>query len=219
MAKQPKKKKNTSASSKNKKTTPSSSKKTTSKTNKTTTSSFTFYQKYWTEKSSVFKFLAGFALCVIVFYAMYYSAFFQDYMKQPILRAQTSVGAGILNLFGFSVMAMGDVISGAGTSVKVAGGCDGLEATALLLAAIFVFPLPFKYKWPGLVAGLIVLGVLNVIRIAGLYLVKVYWPNAFEFMHIQGGLYLFSFVTILLMLIWANWALKGYKQDLVAAKA
>lgn len=178
-----------------------------------------FLKKYWQEKSAVFKFMAGFAVCIVVFYAMYYSIFFQDYLKDPILQVQTTAGAALLNLFGSSVTAMGDVISGAGTSVKVAGGCDGIEATALLLAAILVFPLPFKYKWPGLLAGAIVLGILNVIRIAGLYLVKVHWPSAFDFMHVQGGLYLFSFVTILLMLIWANWALNGYKAELATSKS
>ena len=189
-------------------------KKTSTKKAKVTENKPSFLKKYWQEKSSVFKFIAGFAICVIVFYAMYYSIFFQDYLKDPILQVQTTAGAALLNLFGSSVTAMGDVISGASTSVKVAGGCDGLEATALLLAAILVFPLPFKYKWPGLLAGAVILGILNVIRIAGLYLVKVHWPSAFEFMHIQGGLYLFSFVTILLMIVWANWALNGYKQEL-----
>lgn len=186
-----------------------------SPTNKKKTSQpkSSFFQKYWHEKSSVFRFMAGFAICIVAFYALYYSYFFQDYVKDPVLKFQTTAGASLLNLFGSSVTAMGDVIAGGGTSVKVAGGCDGLEATALLLAAILVFPLPFKYKWPGLLAGAVVLGLLNVIRIAGLYLVKVHWPSAFDFMHIQGGLYLFSFVTILLMLIWANWALNGYKAE------
>lgn len=186
---------------------------------KTTTSKPSFIKKYWQDKSSVFRFIAGFAICIVVFYAMYYSIFFQDYLKEPILKVQTAAGAALLNIFGSSVTAIGDVISGADASVKVAGGCDGLEATALLLAAILVFPLPFKYKWPGLLAGAVVLGILNVIRIAGLYIVKLHWPDAFDFMHIQGGLYLFSFVTILLMLIWANWALNGYKKEVVAQKA
>jgi len=185
---------------------------------KTSTSKLGFLKNYWQEKSPIFKFIAAFAACIVVFYALYYSYPFQDYVKPPILKAQTSIGAILLNLFGLSVAATGDVLSGAGASVKVAGGCDGLEATALLLAAILVFPIPFKFKWPGLLAGVVVLSVLNVIRIAGLYIVKLYWPNAFDFMHIQGGLYLFSFVTILLMLIWANWALKGYQEEITSLK-
>jgi len=198
MAKQ-RKRKNTNLS---KKTSP-----------KKQTSSSSFLKKYWQEKSSVYKFIAAFFGCMVLFYAMYYSLFFENYLKGPILEVQTSAGATLLNLFGMPVSSSGDVIAGSGISVQVAGGCDGLEATALLLAAILVFPLPFKFKWPGLLAGLLTLTVLNVIRIAGLYLVKLHWPSGFDFMHIQGGLYLFSFVTILLMLIWANWALKGYKND------
>ncbi len=177
------------------------------------TPSPSFLKKHWQEKSSVFKFIAAFFGCMLLFYAMYYSVFFENYLKGPILQVQTSAGAMLLNLFGMSVSSSGDVIAGSGISVQVAGGCDGLEATALLLAAILVFPLPFKFKWPGLLAGVLTLTVLNVIRISGLYLVKLHWPSGFDFMHIQGGLYLFSFVTILLMLIWANWALKGYKKD------
>ena len=177
-----------------------------------------FLKNFWQEKSPVFKFITAFAACIVLFYILYYSFFFQDYVKPPLLTAQTAIGAVLLNLFGLPVAATGDVLAGAGASVKVAGGCDGLEATALLLAAILVFPIPFKFKWPGLLAGLVVLSILNIIRIAGLYVVKLYWPGAFDFMHVQGGLYLFSFVTILLMLIWANWALKGYQEEITSLK-
>ena len=32
-----------------------------------------FFTTYWQEKSPVFRFMAGFAACIIVFYALYYS--------------------------------------------------------------------------------------------------------------------------------------------------
>jgi len=179
--------------------------------------STSFFSKYWQEKSPVFKFIAGFLACILVFYALYYSTWFETNFKTPILAAQAIAGGALLNLFGHSVSVANEVISGAGATVKIAGGCDGLEATALFLAAILVFPLPFKFKWPGLLAGFIVLSLLNVFRIAGLYLTQKYWPEAFDFMHIQGGLYLYSIITILLMLIWADWALKNYKKEKVAA--
>ncbi len=175
-----------------------------------------FFSKYWQEKSPVFKFIAGFLTCILVFYALYYSTWFEVNLKAPILAMQAIAGGALLNLFGHSVSVANEVISGSGATVKIAGGCDGLEATALFLAAILVFPLPFKFKWPGLLAGFIVLSLLNVFRIAGLYLTQKYWPEAFDFMHIQGGLYLYSIITILLMLIWADWALKNYKKEKVA---
>lgn len=176
-----------------------------------------FFANYWQEKSPVFKFMAGFAACIIVFYALYYSSWFETNMKAPILGLQALAGGALLNLFGYGVSVADAAISGAGASVKIAGGCDGLEATALFLAAILVFPLPFKFKWPGLLIGFIVLSIVNIVRIAGLYLTQKYWPEAFDFMHVQGGLYFYSIITILLMLIWANWALKNYKKENLSA--
>ena len=186
-----------------------------SKNKKSTSPSF--FTKYWQEKSPVFKFMAGFAGVIIVFYALYYSSWFEVNFKAPILAVQAMAGGALLNLFGYSVSVANEVISGSGATVKIAGGCDGLEATALFLAAILVFPLPFKFKWPGLLAGFIALTLLNVFRIAGLFLTQKYWPEAFDFMHIQGGLYLYAIITILLMLIWADWALKNYKKEKTAA--
>ncbi|MFK7982008.1 MAG: archaeosortase/exosortase family protein [Saprospiraceae bacterium] len=191
-------------------------KKKTTKQQSKQSKSTSFFSKYWQEKSPVFKFIAGFLACILVFYAIYYSTWFEANLKAPILAIQAIAGGALLNLFGHSVSVANEVISGSGATVKIAGGCDGLEATALFLAAILVFPLPFKFKWPGLLAGFIVLSLLNVFRIAGLYLTQKYWPEAFDFMHIQGGLYLYSIITILLMLIWADWALKNYKKEKVA---
>ena len=206
MAKKNKKKEN----SPSKKTSEKSSLKNNSIKNATQKS---FFKKYWQEKSPVFKFILGFAACIIVFYVLYYSPWFESVFKTPILAAQAVAGGALLNLFGYSVNVANEVISGSGATVKIAGGCDGLEATAMFLAAILVFPLPFKFKWPGLLAGLVVLTLLNIFRIAGLFLVQKHWPEAFDFMHIQGGLYLYSIITILLMLIWADWALKNYKKE------
>lgn len=176
-----------------------------------------FFTTYWQEKSPVFKFIAGFAACIIAFYILYYSTWFETNLKSPILGMQAVAGGALLNLFGYGVSVADAAISGAGASVKIAGGCDGLEATALFLAAILVFPLPFKFKWPGLLIGFIVLSIVNIVRIAGLYLTQKYWPEAFDFMHVQGGLYFYSIITILLMLIWANWALKNYKKENLSA--
>jgi len=167
----------------------------------------------WKKKLSIFKFLGAFLGGITLFYLVYYSIPFTDYVKSPLLHAQAAIGASFLNIFGLSVTATNAIIAGAETSVKIAGGCDGLEATALLTIAMLVFPIPFKYKWPGLVMGVLFLSVLNILRIAGLYLTSLYWPSAFEFMHIQGGLYVYAIIIVIIMLIWSDWALKKYRAD------
>lgn len=198
------------------KKTPNNKNQKQQKTNSSQKEKSSFLKTYWQEKSPVFRFIAGFAACIILFYAMYYSTWFEFNVKNPLLGVQAMAGGALLNLFGYGVNVVDAAISGAGASVKIAGGCDGLEATALFLAAILVFPLPFKFKWPGLLMGFVVLSIVNILRIAGLYLTQKHWPEAFDFMHVQGGLYFYSIITILLMLVWANWALKNYKKEKLA---
>ena len=169
----------------------------------------------WQDNFSVFKFFLAFVGCIMLFYFFYYSIFFQDHLRDPIILAQTNISAVLLSLFGYTVTVQSGALTGMNILVKVSGGCDGLEATALLIAALTLFPIPFKYKWPGLIIGAITLTILNIIRIVGLFLIALYWPEKFEFMHIQGGLYIFSFVSILLVIIWSDWALKNYKSALV----
>jgi len=168
----------------------------------------------WKDKFYVLKFFLAFVFCMMVFYGFYYSIFFQDYFHKPILHLQTKIGATLLGLLGFMVQVSGDEMSSMNILIKVSGGCDGIEASALFLAAVLLFPIPFKFKWQGILWGVIVLSILNILRIVGLFLTAYYYPDWFDFMHTQGGLYVFSFVTILILIIWSDWALKGYKADL-----
>jgi exosortase/archaeosortase family protein len=96
-------------------------------------------------------------------------------------------------------------------SVSIAVGCDGLEPLAMFVGGILVFPMAFRLKWPGILAGAVVLFILNLIRIAGLFLAGLYWPGAFDFLHLHGGFILFAAIAILLWMIWANWALQKSK--------
>jgi exosortase/archaeosortase family protein len=165
----------------------------------------------WHRQSPWLRFLLGFALFMLVFYAFYYSFLYKDFLAGPIEHLQAKLGSGILNLLGFSTTVAGDSISGNGFSVSIAVGCDGLEPLAMFVGGIVVFPMAFRLKWPGIVAGAIVLFILNLIRIAGLFLAGLYWPGAFDFLHLHGGFILFAAIAILLWMIWANWALQKTK--------
>lgn len=171
-----------------------------------------FIQKNWTDRSPVLRFLLGFVACIIVFYTFYYSSFFSDHLSKPILSVQANLSSALLNLFGMDTTAASGAISDSNFSVNIAKGCDGIEATALFIFAILVFPIAFRRKIPGVLAGVSVLFVVNIFRIAGLFLIGLYWHDAFDFMHLHGGLVLFTIAAIILWVIWADWALKQEKQ-------
>ncbi|MBK7232973.1 MAG: hypothetical protein IPH93_12115 [Saprospiraceae bacterium] len=87
-----------------------------------------------------------------------------------------------------------------------------MEATFLYIAAVLSLPLvAAKYKYPALIYGLIILVILNIIRIAGLFLAKIHYPSIFEFLHLHGGVVIFMMISIVMWLIWVQWVMKKDK--------
>ena len=161
-------------------------------------------------KNPVIRFLVLFILGMVIFYVAYKSSFFETYIATPIVELQAKLSSGILNLIGEKVQATGTSITGeGGFSINVKGGCDGLEATALLLVAILMFPISFNYKLPGIFIGGLALMILNLLRIAGLFLAGKYASEQiFNLLHEQGGFVIFTALSIVIWLIWASWAMK-----------
>lgn len=161
-------------------------------------------------KNPAVRFLLLFGIGMVLFYLFYNSAFFADYLKTPIVTAQAGITSFLLNILGAGTTAVGTVISGgsAVSAIDIKGGCDGLEATALLLCAVSVFPIDFKYKIPGLIFGLITLVILNLFRLVGLFFAKTHASQTvFDLLHEQGGFVIFTAVSILIWMIWVNWAM------------
>lgn len=154
------------------------------------------------------KFLGGFAGVMLLFYLLYYSSFYQNILAGPVEGLQANLAGVILRAMGFEAVVSGDAISGGGFAVRIAKGCDGIEPLALFLAAIIAFPIAWTLKWPGIVAGVVALAMLNIARIVGLFLVGIYVPSAFEFLHLHGGFVLFTLVAIFVWVVWANWSMK-----------
>ena len=167
-------------------------------------------------QSPALRFVVMMIIGMVLFYAFYKSAFYQNYFNEPIVTAQANITSFFLNLFGADTVSNGTVISSATTdsSINIKGGCDGLEATALLLCAVSVFPIAFKYKVPGLLMGFLGLFALNIFRLVGLFYAKTYASQStFDLLHEQGGFVIFTALSIVIWMIWANWAMKKASSD------
>jgi exosortase/archaeosortase family protein len=70
-------------------------------------------------------------------------------------------------------------------SISIARGCDAIEAMALFASALLAFPARWRPKLIGLLGGIVALFLLNIIRIVTLFLTGVYFPKAFEIMHLD----------------------------------
>lgn len=167
------------------------------------------FKQFFTDKHPVLKFLLGFIGSMAVFYTFYHSSLYRNHLEAPFLKFLASTSNGLLHLLGHNTKASGSLIFSDAFSVDIRNGCDGLEAIAILVSGILIFPAPFRLKVPGLAWGVLTLMMLNWLRIAGLYLIGLHFsPTVFEIFHVQGGFIIFTMISVTLWFIWMNWVIK-----------
>lgn len=171
----------------------------------------------WQEKLPIWGFLLIFGLGLTLFYIVYDLPFFQDFFVDLILEGQTWIAGSILQIFGEDVLVQGRVLSNGIESIDVRKGCDGVETIAVFILGVLVVPFPFRLKIPGILIGVLALFLLNLIRIIGLYLARMYAPVTFDFLHLHGGFVLFTLVGFLAWVSWAGWAIQQEKLAAIAA--
>lgn len=97
-----------------------------------------------------------------------------------------------------------DYLSSGQFQIKIALGCDGIEAMIILLAAILAFPAGIKSKLYGITGGFLVLYAANLLRIVGLYYTLKYKPSLFNFMHILVGQTIIILIAFFFFIVWLN---------------
>jgi exosortase/archaeosortase family protein len=97
--------------------------------------------------------------------------------------AQAAATAAVLDLAGIHVAAAGDTIEGAGFAMRVAPVCDGLDLALILSLAMLVSPVRWAARLFGVVLAAVLSQLLNVIRLASMFAVGVFFPSSFDLVH------------------------------------
>jgi exosortase H (IPTLxxWG-CTERM-specific) len=115
------------------------------------------------------------------------------------------ISAALIHVFGGKAAVSGVVLSSPeGFAVRVENGCNAVNVTILLWAAILVYPAPWLQKIKGIAAGTLILHAINLVRIISLYYLGRYNHAWFDFAH----LYLWeSLIVIDTLVIFWGWAL------------
>ena len=95
--------------------------------------------------------------------------------------------------------------------VLIAPECASLKQWMHWLFLMVLFPGPWKHKLWYIPAGLVIIEWTNVIRICGVLLMQVPWPNSFHIAHD----YVFKiFFYLIIFLMWMLWVEKFYNPTL-----
>ncbi len=118
-----------------------------------------------------------------------------------------SISAGLIKLFDAGVISYGKVIQDleTGFAVSIEAGCNGVEATIVLLAALMAFPAPWRNRLWGLLIGFLTIQGLNILRIISLFYIGQWDMKVFEWAHLYIWQALIMLDVLIIFLIWLRY--------------
>ncbi|MEP7328077.1 MAG: exosortase H [Betaproteobacteria bacterium] len=130
----------------------------------------------------------------------------QAWVVEPWTRTLASIATGIVTMFDADVVASGKVIRSAanGFAVSIEAGCNGVEATLVLLAAILAYPAPSRYKFLGLGIGVVAVQALNIVRVISLFYLGQWNFKVFEWAHLYVWQALIMLDVLIVWLVWVR---------------
>jgi exosortase H (IPTLxxWG-CTERM-specific) len=152
------------------------------------------------------RFFAVFVVLLVVLFAAELTPWAQQYFVIPWTDALASISTSIVTLFDGHVIAAGKVIRSTtnGFAVAIEAGCNGVEATLVLCAAILAFPAPWRHKLLGMVAGVLAVQALNVVRVISLFYIGQWDFAVFEWAHQYVWQALIMLDVLVVWLIWVR---------------
>src|SRR4030042_301593 len=147
-------------------------------------------------------FLLVFVVLMCLFYVFVaFTPYYNNKLLPSYHHLIAKMSGGILWLLGQGTTAEGVSVFSPRFSIKIIRGCDAVESTALFICAVLAFPAPFSRKVLGIIAGTLLLGILNLVRIVSLFLIGVYFPSIFDFMHIDTWQAIFIFFAVIFLIL------------------
>lgn len=125
-----------------------------------------------------------------------------------MMKATAWIEYQILHPFTDEVMLSGAIVAYHKFYARIIIECTGIYEMLIFAAAVFAFPTSWKKRAVGILGGLPMLYVFNVVRILFLILVGAHSRDFFDFMHLY-----FMQATLILMitstwLLWIFWVVR-----------
>jgi len=159
------------------------------------------YLSWYQNKKPVILFVAKFAIFMILFYGVLAIPFF-DRLLYENLKVTAWLSQMILNLFGENTSLMATTIQSHNFSITVCRGCDAVEPAWMYCAAILSFKATTLQKILGILSGIVLFHLLNLLRIVSLFWIGVHLSSAFNSVHLEIWPVVFIVAELLFFILW-----------------
>jgi exosortase H (IPTLxxWG-CTERM-specific) len=167
------------------------------------------------------RFFAGFLILQALLFGLELTPWAQAWFVVPWTNTLAAMSADIVRLFDPQVIAEGKILQSADGSfaVSIEAGCNGVEATIVLIAAMLSFPAPWKRRLLGLAIGIVAVQGLNIIRVISLFYLGQWNFDAFDFAHRYVWQALIMLDVLIVWLLWVRTLPRGGPARAIARAA
>lgn len=163
-------------------------------------------RRWVADKRPILRFVLVFGLLLGGFNAVFYLWLSRGDLFESYLNLNAEASAAVLRLFGDRATVTGTSILGSRFSLDIKRGCDAIQASAFFVFGVLASPVPVSLlsRVVPLAVGTLLLLLTNLARIVSLYYVGVYYPDAFQVMHVDVWQAVFIFLPLFLWVMWAR---------------
>jgi exosortase H (IPTLxxWG-CTERM-specific) len=123
---------------------------------------------------------------------------------RPFTAGIAAVSGATMRMLGVPVTVRGTIITGPCFSVEIKNGCNGVEASLFLMAAILAFPASGRSRALAAGFGFLLIQAVNLVRVVSLYLVGCYRREWFDAAHLTLWQTIVFAVTVLYFVQWTR---------------
>jgi len=159
----------------------------------------------------VLRFFVTFLLLQALLFGLELTPWAQEHFVVPWTNALARISTWLVTVFDPNVMAVGKIMRSTtnGFAVSIEAGCNGVEATIVLLAAMLAFPAPWTRKLTGLAIGIVAVQGLNVVRVVSLFYLGQWDREWFEWAHLYVWQALIMLDVLIVWLVWVRTLPRG----------
>ncbi len=132
------------------------------------------------------RFVITFAVVLVVLFSLELLNPVQEHLIVPFTTMLAKISAFLIAPFDDGVIAYGKVLQfkDTGFAVSIEAGCNGVEATIVLIAAVVAYPASWKARVFAIVLGFLAIQVLNIARIISLFYLGDWDIDIFSWVHL-----------------------------------
>ena len=152
------------------------------------------------------RFLVIFVMLLAISFTVIAVRQVNDAFVVPYTTMVARVSGTALSILGEEITVSGCDLRSPRFAVTIYNGCNGLITSLIVLSGILAYPAPRRAKLVGVVAGLSIIQIVNLIRIVSLYYIGALMPEFFNASHIVVWQSMVILTGVVLWIVWARWA-------------